>query len=239
MSLPPPGMEDLNLHTKCTEGKCLPLGEPASVVPELERQHEPPSRMVQQVNYDFFSKPSAPKTTILSCSANPWQQKGTAFTQEVIRRLLRTRKEQNCSKKQRILTDFMQILKNSGYTQTFRTEVLRSGIKGYNTILEQAKSGVKPIYRTKGWQSSARRMAKQSKKRNWLGMFKSCIFVPPTPGAELQKLMQKKEQLMRPGGRENWGIKIIETAGKTLENVLVKSDPFNGNKCLDKTCLPN
>ena len=44
---------------------------------------------------------------------------------------------------------------------------------------------------------------------------------------------------MRPGGRENWGIKIIETAGKTLENVLVKSDPFNGNKCLDKTCLPN
>jgi hypothetical protein len=34
--------------------------------------------------------------------------------------------------------------------------------------------------------------------------------------------MQKKEQLMRPGGRENWGIKIIETAGKTLENVLVK-----------------
>ena len=44
---------------------------------------------------------------------------------------------------------------------------------------------------------------------------------------------------MRPGGRENWGIKIIETAGKTLENVLVKADPFHGNKCLDKTCLPN
>ena len=65
-------------------------------------------------------------------------------------------------------------------------------------------------------------MGKQSKKRNLLGLFKSCFFVPPNPGAELQKLMQKKEQLMRPGGRENWGIKIIETAGKTLENVLVK-----------------
>ena len=46
--------------------------------------------------------------------------------------------------------------------------------------------------------------------------------------------MQAKEIEMRPGGRENWGIKIIETAGQTLENVLVKSDPFNGNKCLDK-----
>ena len=44
---------------------------------------------------------------------------------------------------------------------------------------------------------------------------------------------------MRPGGRENWPIKIIETAGKTLESVLVKSDPFNGNKCEDPKCLPN
>ena len=117
--------------------------------------------------------------------------------------------------------------------------MLRSGIKGYNSLLEEAKSGVKPLYRTKEWKSSDRRLAKQRKKRNWLGMFKSCIFVPPTPGAELQKLMQKKEEQMRPGGRENWSIKIIETAGNTLENVLVKADPFNGNKCLDKTCLPN
>ena len=38
---------------------------------------------------------------------------------------------------------------------------------------------------------------------------------------------------MRPGGGENWGIKIIETAGKSLEKVLVKNDPFGGNKCQD------
>ena len=44
---------------------------------------------------------------------------------------------------------------------------------------------------------------------------------------------------MRPGGRENLPTKIIETAGKTLESVLVKSDPFDGNKCQDKNCLPN
>ena len=107
-------------------------------------------KAVQQVNHDFFSKPCGPKTTILSCSANSWQQKRTAFTNEVIRWLQRTRNEQNCSKKQRILTDFMQVLKNSGYNQNLRREVLRSAIKQYNTILEQAKSGVKPIYRTNG-----------------------------------------------------------------------------------------
>ena len=44
---------------------------------------------------------------------------------------------------------------------------------------------------------------------------------------------------MRPGGREKWPIKIIETAGQTLERALVKTDPFGGNKCEDKTCLPS
>ena len=44
---------------------------------------------------------------------------------------------------------------------------------------------------------------------------------------------------MRPEGRENQSIKIIETDGQTLENVLVKSDPFNGNKCFDLKCIPN
>ena len=43
---------------------------------------------------------------------------------------------------------------------------------------------------------------------------------------------------MRPGGREDWPIKIIETSGKSLERCIVKTDPFNGNQCLDKTCLP-
>ena len=95
------------------------------------------------------------------------------------------------------------------------------------------------MFRLKGWKSYARRLDKQNKKKTRLGNFKSYIFVSPTPGSELKKIMQAKEIEMRPGGRDNWGIKTIETAGQTLENVLVKSDPFNGNKCLDKKCIAN
>ena len=40
------------------------------------------------------------------------------------------------------------------------------------------------------------------------------------------------------GGREEWPIKMIEMAGKTLERCLVNVDPFNGNQCSDKSCLP-
>ena len=63
--------------------------------------------------------------------------------------------------------------------------------------------------------------------------------MPPTPGSELKKQMQEVEEATRAGGREAFPIKIIETAGKTLEQNLVKTDPFNGNKCTDKNYLPS
>ena len=121
-------------------------------------------------------------------------------------------------------------MKNSGYSEVFRAEVLKSGLMGYNKIVAADKTGIRPMYRLKEWNGSARRMEKHSKKKNWLGTFwKSCIFVPPTPGSELKKKMQEKEEQLRAGGRESWPIKIIEMAGKTLEQTLVKTDPFNGN----------
>ena len=41
---------------------------------------------------------------------------------------------------------------------------------------------------------------------------------------------------MRAG--EDYPIKIIETAGKTLEQTLVNTDPFGGNQCNDEKCEP-
>ena len=82
-------------------------------------------------------------------------------------------------------------------------------------------------------------MEKHNKKTNRGGSLgKSCIFVPPTPSSELKKQIQEVEDATRAGDREAWPIKIIETAGKTLEQTLVNTDPFNGNKCTDKNCLP-
>ena len=63
-------------------------------------------------------------------------------------------------------------------------------------------------------------------------------FCASNPGSELKKQMQAKEEEMRAGGREAYPIKIIETAGRTLEQTLVKTDPFDGNKCTDEKCEP-
>ena len=104
-----PGMEFENIHSNFVEGECLPIGTTDPETQGLETHHNPGKRLVPQINYQFYEKPSLPKTTIMSFSANPLQQKWTTFTQEVIGRLLRTRKQQNCDRKQVILNDYMQI----------------------------------------------------------------------------------------------------------------------------------
>ena len=138
------------------------------------------------------------------------------------------------------MDNYMQLLKNSGYSEAFRLEILKSGLNGFNKILKADRDGTRPMYRPKGWRESARWLEKKRKKSNWLGKFwKSCIFIPPTPGSELKKRMQAKEEETRAGGREAFPIKIIETAGRTLEQTLVNTDPFDGNKCTDEKCEPN
>ena len=59
----------------------------------------------------------------------------------------------------------MQALKNSGYDEKFRGEILNSGIKGYNRILEADRTGERPMYRMKGWRSSARWMERQKQRK--------------------------------------------------------------------------
>ena len=58
----------------------------------------------------------------------------------------------------------MQQLKNSGYDEKFRAEILKSGISGYNKILAADKAGERPIYRPKEWQAADRRLVKKKKK---------------------------------------------------------------------------
>ena len=180
-----------------------------------------------------------PKLVISADIALPWVQKRTFLIQKCINRLLNPKKELNCGKKQAILSDFMQALNNSGYTSQLRKENQNAGLKKYNKILEADQKGGRPIFWKKEWRRAARWIGGQKRKKSWLVEYKSCIFIPPTTNSNLKKALQAKEKEMRVGGREKFPIKIIETAGKSLERVLVSIDPFERNQCIDKTCFPN
>ena len=97
--------------------------------------------MAQQIRFEFFSKPMAPNKVIMASTAQPWGQKRTTLTQEVICRLLNCSKELSCAVKQKHLSTYMQMLKNSGYNQKFRAEVLESGLSEYRKNIRSRQVG--------------------------------------------------------------------------------------------------
>ena len=88
---------------------------------------------------------------MLASSAAPWQMKRTVLTQEGIRRLLRCRPSLPASRKREILSQYMMMLRRSGYDEKFRLEIIKSVKHGYEKIVEEDKAGVKPMYRSKQW----------------------------------------------------------------------------------------
>ena len=89
------------------------------------------------------------KKVMMAASAQPWGQKRTTLTQELIRRLLNCSKRLSCARKRKHLDHYMQLLKNSGYSEMFRAEILKSGLKGYNLILQAERESIRPVYRPK------------------------------------------------------------------------------------------
>ena len=106
-------------------------------------------------------------------------------------------------------------------------------------MLEDDKSGKKPLYRSRTWNKEERTNAKEHKKQNWWkndpkSNFKSVLFVPPTPGGVLAKEMQKREDELNKFSTER--IKIIEGGGIQVRNILSTKNPFQNEKCFQKWC---
>jgi hypothetical protein len=203
---------------------------------EIESSKEAPG--IAQLSWQFYRKPMAPTRTILANSAMPMSMKRTTATQEVLRRLLNCKRDIQQETIQKHLNEYMKMLKRSGYKERFRVEVLRGGEEAYRRLLEKEEREERPLYRRKEDNSLHRWKAKRQKKGTWQGEFSSVVFIPHTRGSVLKERMQKAEEQMRVGGRENHRIKIIERAGRTLAGTLVRKNPFNKRECLEKKCFP-
>ena len=47
-------------------------------------------------------------------------------------------------------------LKNSGYGEKYRKEILDSALKGFNKMLEEDRNGTKPLFRNRSWNNEER-----------------------------------------------------------------------------------
>ena len=186
------------------------------------------------IMHEFYSKDVSSNLVVHAKSALSWSVKRTVLSQEVLRVIL------NCSTSlpwERVVyhaSQMMLRIQFSGYTKKFRYQVACSALKAYDTIRLQSERGERPLHRPYEWNRMERDAAKTSKKLGWYkkGGYESVIFVPSTPNGELQKEYQREID------RSGLPIRAIETAGRSLKNLLQRSNPFRGESCRrEASCL--
>ena len=156
-----------------------------------------------RIDYEFYEKPTKHPKTLLADSAINSKSKRTILTQECLRRIRNTKVELGENVRNEHLNKFMLKMKNSGYSKSYRIQILDSAIKGFEKMVEDDKNGVKPLYRNRNWNKENRRLDKKNKITNWYKTgqksdikYKSILFVPPTPGGILLKELAKSCHMM-------------------------------------------
>ena len=188
------------------------------------------------IDYKFFEKEIASKYVMMKNSAMSARVKMNCLTQEVIRRLRNTRESLDWDDvKAPILTKFCKKMARSGYSESYRTEVIKSGVVGYERQLEASRSGEKPLFRPRGWQQQQRRRRKMVRKTSWYRPADCVGFYPPTPGGELTQ--EINQVLKEEGKRINLNLKAIETGGVSLGKLLVHPDLKSGEPCGRPGCV--
>ena len=80
--------------------------------------------------------------------------KRTALTQYGLRILRNTKLEVPWSEKAAMLSEFSERLRDSGYTERYRTQLIQSVLKGWDKMVEEHKAGRRPINRARSWQEA-------------------------------------------------------------------------------------
>ena len=88
-------------------------------------------------------------------------------------------------------------------------------------MVEDDRTGVKPMYRNREWNAEERQVDKTKKRSNWWNtvksktQYKTVLFVTPTPGGHLMKELQKREAELNKDNQDR--IKIVEKGGLKIK----------------------
>ena len=194
-----------------------------------------------RIDYEFFEKATKNPKTLLAESAINSGTKRTILTQECLRRIRNTKIELGEPVLNEHLNRFMLTMKNSGWNQNYRTQILKSAFNAFEKMVEEDKNGSKPLYRKRSWNMAKRLNDKESKKKNWYKMaknsensYQSILFVPPTPGSVLLKELKSRQKELNKDDKDQ--IKMVEKGGVKIKQILTNKYPFKNEKCKEKWC---
>ena len=188
--------------------------------------------------YEHFRKAVANPLLMLEISAMPSRIKRATLTQEVITILRNIRPGLPEEVTTKHLNNFCMRMKASGYNETYRLQILKAGMTGYDRMLEVEREGGRPVNQPRSWEEDKRRRKKDLQSKNWYrkGGFDVPMFVPCTPGGELAKRMTRMEAMNNQG--RSIRFRMVEKRGPTLEQKLRRSNPWAGEQCGRPNCFP-
>ena len=111
---------------------------------------------MNRIDFELYQKPTRNQKVILANSALRIASTRTSLTRECLRIIRNTKKELDVQIRNNHLNKFMLRLKNSGYSQNYRKQILDSALKAHAKMVEDDTSGKKPLYRSRDWKSEER-----------------------------------------------------------------------------------
>ena len=126
----------------------------------------------------------------------------------------------------------------SWYTENHRKEAIQCAVVGYERMVERDTKGQTPLYRPRLWNKEEKRKKKFMKKVASYRLQDTVIFVPTTANGELA--MKVRKVVQEEGRRTNVKVRVVrmvETAGTSLRQKIVKTDLAANKPCRQQDCL--
>ena len=147
--------------------KKLPILDLKVWIKEVEVEVEGQNVFGPKLYYHFYRKPMSNWLLIPAKSAMSNSVKRTAITQYGLRILRNTKLELEWEIVAELLSEFAERLRDSGYGERFRVEVIRSILEGWRKMVEEQEKGGRPINRPRKWNQGEREESKWRKKTSW------------------------------------------------------------------------
>ena len=179
--------------------------------------------------HTYYSKPMSSKQVVMRSSALSEKMRNNILVSDLVRIMRCVSPLCDPAERTKHVQHFIHRMQLSGYSQNQRAIVYKAAKKRYDQQLKNHNEGVTPLYRSKQWHHKERCINKQMKK-NERGRYEATYFVQATPGSQLAKQCQ---QVFR---QCDLDICVIERPGKTIKQMMTKSNPFDGPECKCEVC---
>ena len=190
------------------------------------------------IHYEFYEKVTKNPKVLLANSAFPWHSKRNIMVNEALRRLRNTAAELGPALQNQHLNLFMLKLKDSGYSEAFRVSVVQQAKEIYAKQLEQDRLGVKPLFRNRDQILKDKKARSDSGLKWWSkggqNHYNTVLFVPPTPGGKLASAVRERVNQLCLNSKIK--IKVLETGGTKVKNMISRKDPFPTTDCVSPYC---